>query len=98
MSTYNEDMSWEDWAFLAAREPVLVQDSLIKGERTYQKWYDYAYGKTNAQIAEALSGSVPGSVTEADIVTMQAHMQALHTAYTGVFTGSPALIEYWRAF
>jgi hypothetical protein len=98
MSIYNEDMSWDDWSALASRSHIPIQDTLVQGERAYQKWYDYAYGKTNSEIATVLSGTVPGSVTEADVSTLQAHMQALHTAYTAIFTGNPAIIEYWRAF
>ncbi len=64
--SYTNEMSFSEWVSQAgARANSLVQ-SIEQGKILYDKWYQFSYGKTNADIA-----ALPQfNKTEADIAAM----------------------------
>lgn len=72
---YSNDMSWTDWSYLITQKGDDLWVILDRGLEAYYKWYDYSYGKTNAEIATALGK------TEADIAKIQAAFGVLKKMY-----------------
>ena len=72
---YNDDKTWDDLAREAgnaARNSILTLEA---GEMAYTEWQSFRAGRTNAQIATALS------VAETDVAAMDSCYSAMHTLY-----------------
>lgn len=68
---YSGDMTWAYWVQSLENQHNLLLQALHQCEDSANKWYDYAYGKTDADIATALSKAV------GDITAMQTAANAM---------------------
>lgn len=52
---YNDDLTWDDVANKAGSRGNDLISALLQGQREYDEWQSFRAGRTNAQIATALS-------------------------------------------
>lgn len=69
--SYSGTMTSADWLYMVQVKAQNIVNLITEGEAHYKKWYDFAYGKTMAQIATALG------ITEAEATDMNAAFQVL---------------------
>jgi glutaredoxin 2 len=69
--TYNDDETWENLSKLTTQTVTDTIYNLNNCHEAYQKWLSFKAGRTNAEVATALSK------TETQIANMDACLQAL---------------------
>ena len=73
--TYNADKTWDDLSATASSGSADMINVLYSGENLYQEWLSFSAGRTNAQIATALSR------TETEVAEMGAAFAAFKEIY-----------------
>lgn len=66
MSNYTQELTWNDWLYRLQENSAAIATETNKAYNQFKKWYDYSYGKTNADIATALN------IDESKVVDVQA--------------------------
>lgn len=69
---YNGDLKWADLAQRAGATAETLQEALLHGLAEYNEWQSFRAGRTNAQIATALTALGPGTITEGQVAEMDA--------------------------
>ena len=72
---FNDDATWDDLSKLATRSASTMINTLADGMLAYNKWISFGAGRTNAQIAIALSK------TEGQVAEMGACFASLRELY-----------------
>lgn len=75
---YNGDLKWANLAERAGSTAETLQEALLHGHAEYKEWQSFRAGRSNAQIATALtSAGGSGTVTEAQVAELDACFAAL---------------------
>lgn len=69
---YNGDLKWTDLAQRAGATAETLQEALLHGLAEYNEWQSFRAGRTNQQIATALTALGPGTVTEGQVAELDA--------------------------
>lgn len=88
MSTYNGDLTWEDNSNRAGRAARGLLAALSTGVELYNEWQSFRGGRTNAQIATALSR------TEAEIADLDSCFAACLTVHSFTNNGAEPQGDY----
>lgn len=72
---YTEEMTWANVVQKGTRASNIMRSALNDGLRLYNEWQSFRAGRTNAQIATALSQ------TEADVAALDACISACKDLY-----------------
>jgi hypothetical protein len=83
--TYNADLTWSDLAITAGRAGKQLSTSLREALAEYDEWQSFRAGRTNAQIATALSR------TESEVADLDACFAAFKELYDYSSDYSPRL-------
>lgn len=70
--TYNGDMKWADLAGIASAGAEIMKEALLHGRDLYDEWQSFRAGRTDAQIATALTTLGPGTITSGMVAEMDA--------------------------
>lgn len=78
---YSGTMSTGDWQFIASKLSGVLVTNLEQAKDLFDKWYAFGYGKTDQQIADALSTDLD---TVQKITACFQAMKELNDALTNV--------------
>lgn len=76
--SYIGSMGKVEWENIIISQSQAVINSLGSSLLAFKKWYNFSYGKTNAEIATLIGA------TEAEVADMQAAFSVFHDLYDGL--------------
>lgn len=77
---YNADVKWADEATQLSTIAARMRDALYTGHMLYDEWQNYRAGRSNADIATALS-TVSRTVTSEEVAEMDAAYAGFEQLY-----------------
>lgn len=86
---YNDDLSWEALARNCHDYAFQLVKALNEGLNSYNEWQSFRAGRTNAQIATALSK------TETQISELDSAYSAMKSAYDYANNQTPSQSDYF---
>ena len=86
---YNNDLTWEDLSRDAQTAARAIINALREGVKQYDEWQNFRAGRTNAQIATALSR------TETEVGEMDSCFAAMLAINNYADNGTPSQSDYY---
>jgi hypothetical protein len=87
--TYNADMTWIQVSGVAGNYARILISALTEGQKAYDEWQSFRAGRTNLEIATALS------VTEAAVADLDSCYSAMLAVYNYADNQTPAQGDYF---